>query len=217
MLWVLVGVASALNLNSLRHGAASLRATDGVVQAELAVIELEGTNVQSDFQPDPARAPQITAGPYLAVIRHLGSPTLRPSRLAEQAPEVRGIVDSVLVAGLEHVLVTRGTGARASSSVDVDGRGSGELVRRGGCLQFRPQPGRVSSSFDVVLTTGGLLVRTEAAISLFVRRFGDNFPSTTPLQLARGPLLVRPPRDASTVPWRVRIAPSRPVVVCAIR
>ena len=76
---VLGAVAIAGNAHELRRGGEGLRNVSTYVKAELAAVELARSEVADDYRPDVARAPQISAGPYLATVRDLGSPADSPA------------------------------------------------------------------------------------------------------------------------------------------
>jgi hypothetical protein len=214
-LWLLVGVSIALNLYVLRDSANWLRNNDGVVNAELGAMELERAHVPAGFQPDAARAPQIAAGPYFAVTRVLGSPAVGAAQLAHQAPSTRLAVDAVLVATVRDDLLTRGTPAQGGSAVTVEGFGVGRLERSGSCIAFVPQahPPR-PPAVDVEVPRTGLGISSPRPISLYPRRFADDYEPASLVAAGAGSYRLKPPPDKLNVPWHVRIAPAGPVRVC---
>lgn len=83
---ILLAGALIANLAALRAGERGLRASDDSAWASLAAVQIAAPLVSPRFQPNPANAPQITAGPYLAAGGDLGSPALTLPEL-ESAPK----------------------------------------------------------------------------------------------------------------------------------
>lgn len=95
--WLLVGFSILANLGELRNGARGQREASHYVQAELTSLEraaLAGP-VSPGFQPDPARAPQIHAGPYLEAVERWGSPAFTEVELASQEQPVQAAARDV--------------------------------------------------------------------------------------------------------------------------
>ena len=211
-------VATAYNLRTLRNGANGLRDTDSVVAAELAAVELEKAIVPADFRPDTARAPQISAGPYLTAVRELdSSPALPKSELAAQSPTTRLEVDRVLAAVITPTLVSRREVPTAGKAPPLEGYGGGTLVRHNGCLAFDPRSGGLPPSLDVVVPPTGLVVRSSGKVDIRILRFADAYPESPSTALKPGIALLRPPRDAASEPWRIRFTPSTATTICAAR
>ena len=107
---VAVGLVAAAaivsNLNVLRTGESSLRASDTSVRTSLAAVQIAAPLVAPGFQPDPVNAPQINAGPYLAAVRDLGSPAYTVPELERAPLTVQAEADSVL-AQAEQLAVTQ--------------------------------------------------------------------------------------------------------------
>jgi hypothetical protein len=210
-----VAVASFHNLRTLRDAAAGLRANDVVVNTELTVVELERSVVALDFRPDVQRAPQITAGPYLAAVDELGSPALPASALRTGAPSLLAEADNVLVRAVAPILVSRG-GRSGSAEVRVDGFSDASFLWRPPCLIYRPnRSSRLASTVDVVVPASGLMIESARKVDIFVRRFAPAYPTQPSMKLAAGRSVIRPPRDTITLPWRVRIASTGQAKVCA--
>jgi hypothetical protein len=214
-----VGViaASFSNLRVLRDGAAGLRDTSATVDAELGIVELEAAVVSPNFRPDSSRAPQITAGPYLAAVADLGSPALPAAELIGQSPSIRAEADAVLVRAVASVLVSRGTAPTASTPPVVEGYRGGSLVRHRGCIDFRVKTSQAPASLDIVLPVHGVVVWQGGTSSVFLRRFADTFPEDASLAVRARAWILRPPLDASRTRWRARFAPSSITTVCGAR
>jgi hypothetical protein len=214
---VAVGVVCALvsNLFALRDGAAGLRATDASVDAALGALEVEGMYAPPTLQPDPLRAPQITAKTYLRAVRVLGSPAVPPSLLGAQSPAARRVADMVLFAAVRSRMLGRGALRVGKTAPKIDGFGSGTVTKRAGCIRFVPVPGPAGPpAIDVVVSPGGLAVRTAGRVVLYFRRLSDAYgPEVAATRF--GPVGLRPPSDRLAAPWRVRVVPKRPASVCS--
>ena len=66
------------------------------VRASLAAVEVAAPVVAPTFVPEPLNAPQVTAGPYLAAVRDLGSPALTLPELERAPAGTRSHSDQVL-------------------------------------------------------------------------------------------------------------------------
>jgi len=100
------------NVDQLRDGGAQLRSVSDYVQAELRAVELARGRVRSDFRPDTARAPQVTAGAFLSAVDALGSPAYSVARVRQAPESVRIAADRVLLDAL---------GVRSQRAVAADG------------------------------------------------------------------------------------------------
>jgi hypothetical protein len=218
-----LGLASAValfavlaGLTLMHEGAVGLRSTSRVLTAELAALELGAGHAPPAYRPDPARAPQIEAGPYLHTVRAIGStPAKTLSGLAKANPEARNAADGVLLAlGLPSVIpsATRVAGARAPSLSSL----SGSVARRSGsCLSLRPPSGRALVA-SLTLPGGGIVVRDDGAgaVGLALRRFGDAFQAYGPGVAPGAQDSVTAPKDGSPTPWQLQLSSASGVRVC---
>ena len=142
---ILLGAVVAVTVVSVRGneqpfrlGAAGLRDASTYVKAELAALELAGSRVEPGFQPDPVRAPQITAGPYAEAVADLGSPADSINSVRSQSEAVRSAADGVLVRAL-------GLGLRLVPTATSGGALPRPVVRQGtsavedDCIVITPQ------------------------------------------------------------------------------
>ena len=214
---VLVAHSSWSNVNDLYDGAAGLRGIDETVAAELAAVELEKAVVSANFQPDTRLAPQITAGPYLAAVRDLGSPAMSLSTLVTRSAPIRASADRALVGAIMPVLVSHRRVPTDGVAPRIDGRGGGTLKRDEACVVFRPRVGGVMPSFDLVVPRHGLAIQSESTVDVRLLRFAADYPQTPSTTLTPGFSLLRPPPDTVLKPWRVRLASSSTTRVCTVR
>jgi hypothetical protein len=205
---VLVLGATVANVGALRDGASNLRDISRFVDAELAAVELEGAVVPADYQPDPDRAPVVTAGPYLAAVAALGSPADPAATLTGAAPDVRAAVDRVFAGA--GVAVEPGPVTPSGHAPAVDAS-TGARAVDGPCVLTRGQAG---ATLD--LTASGpiaVLPRNGATVEVAVRRVGDGWTDAV-ATVAQPGARIRVPRDALAVPWRVRLVGSGPFAAC---
>jgi hypothetical protein len=183
---VAVALALASNVVSLVQGADRLRTIDARVAAELGAVEIAGANVRPDFQPDTVDAPQITAGPYLAAVRALGSPADDADRLASRPARVRAAADVVLQRALGVQLAPAGATATTA------------------CKSFALGPAGV---LELAVPRGGLVVRArDEPVAVRLRRFSSTYPSE-PVYSVRPRSAAMLALPASGPPgWRARVS-----------
>jgi hypothetical protein len=193
-LWVglillLAAGAVIQNVGVLRDTQQGLASLDQNVRASLTAVGVAAPVVSPAFLPAPTAAPQITAGPYLAAERQLGTPAFSVQEL-ERAPEhLRSLADQTLVHAEQLSPKPAARCARAAPTGRVE-------VPAGGTLTL-------TSSHD----------RTAA---LYLRRFATAF-GTQPLVTipAAGTVELRFPADrAPGVPWHAHVVSQRPAAVC---
>lgn len=195
------------NISTLRAGAAGLRDVSGFVRPQLAAVELAGSAVDADLQPDPVRMPQLRVGPYLAAVEDLGSPADSFETLRSRSPEQRTAVDAILVRAAQ-----RGGGSDARG-------GAAEIVLRSGdldslppsCVRVTPSAG--FAELELRLQRASIAATSELTISSKARRFGPEFLSL-PESSAPGKLVFAA-RDSLSDPWQLVLASPAPLEVCS--
>lgn len=214
---LVLAAAAAANAVDLRDGARGLRATSDVVAAELAAVELAGDAVPPDYQPDPARAPQLRAGPYAAVVKDSRTSAADdPERLGEAGGAARFEVDRVLQE-LGAVTVSPASPGRRAGAAPAVERASGARVSpSAGCLRVAPAGG-ARAEVDLVLPAAGLdVVRSRSPVELRARRYFEQFAQGPVGRLGLGaPASVIPRADKAKVPWRLRVSATAPLALCA--
>jgi hypothetical protein len=212
ILGIVLCAAALANLEKLREGSAVLHDSASHVAPELAAVELAAPHVDPAYQPDPLRAPQLRAGPYLEAVEDLNSPADTPNEVLDRPEPVRQAVDAVLVQALRI-----GPYKARPRTADTPPRvvaAEGKVERRGACGVFHPS-GAPSS---VELETGADLVITNESplgAEYRLRFFAGDYPtaasgtlepeSTQTLPLGRGGL----PRQ-----WLVRVTAHGAVEFC---
>jgi hypothetical protein len=204
----------------LHSGANGLRETSKTVTAELGALELAAAHAPPNYEPDPQRAPQITAGPYLHMVRAIhSSPADTPAQIGAADPVSRAAADSVLIALDAPTLLPLGRTKPSPLAPPpaLVALTSGVQVQRGNCFDLTPLPKSVMVA-TVTLPNGGMAIRDQGSgvASAALKRFGE-----TPVALAAP---VRPrsqevlviPRDAAPVPWQLQLTSSSPLSVCGL-
>ena len=176
-----VGLAVALaallsNIGMLRTGEQFLRVQSESVGAAPATTEVAGPAADPALQPDAAGAPDITAGPYLRIIRTLGSPALTYGQLLA-APEALRLSSDKRLEHLERIDLTRYAGALRGDVSPQVSVVNGALARSAaaGCLTFAPST--PAGSIDLVVPPGlTLLMRDDRGpITVWLARLAGGF------------------------------------------
>jgi hypothetical protein len=217
---VLVVLAALTGLTVMHNGAAGLRSTSQTLAAELGAVQIAAAYVPAELQPDPSRAPQIVAGPYLHTVQAIGSaPGDTPSELIATDPASRTSAESLLIK-LEGVsLAPAGAGLERHAALTppllagVNGSPPKRLSR---C--WTTTAVNLGSYTEFVLPERGLLVRaTGQPVDVTVRRFSPP-PSGVDLGAVapHGRSLLKVPRDGSGRPWFARVSSGAPSEVCGV-
>ncbi len=183
-------------LGTFHDGANGLRFTDRIVKAEITPLEIGAGLMPATFQPDTQKAPQISAGPYLAAVHDVGSsPAYTEAELARVDDGHRALADSVFVRGYGLRLTT--PGPAAFSVADC----------------FVPRP--VAGGLEVTIPAGGISLRAKGA-QVTLRRFASTY-SLPPLAGDASDAELRIPRDRSSRPWYALVQhPAGRVRVCSL-
>ena len=214
---VLLVLVTVANLGALRNGAGYLRDQAAELDGGLAALQLAApVGLPPDFRPQPTVAPQIDATSYLAAVKDLGSPVPPPAQLPRLFGRGRAAADGTLVTAYGIRLAPAPGGAKGAPPV-AEKAEAAETAPRGSCLRATPQA--PASALELTVPPAGLLIAPAGgAAKVFVRRFSDTFPAGAVGDLVAGgtPMMLRIPSDASTAPWRARLALTGPVRVCAL-
>jgi hypothetical protein len=192
----LVAVAGLAGLPFLRDYASSVRVSTGVVDAQLAAVELAGERAPAGFEVNRTLAPGLRAGPFRDAVRTTGSsPADSPADLERAFNSEREAADRVL----QELLVRAGPATAT-------------LPR--GCRRIPAGP-----AAPVTVPDGAALVLRGAGgtAQVRVRRFGDGFTGP-PLSVRLGdrPAAVRFGADRSPRPYVALVsAPRGGALLCA--
>lgn len=193
---LLVAGALIANIAAMRTTERYLRALDEQVRASLTAVDVAAPIVRPAFLPDPGRAPEIVAGPYLAAVRVLGSPAFSVAELSGMGFELRQRADAALVLAERLAAVPSApTGAcpvsQASTTSPVG--------------QAQASPG----SSVLIHTTGA------APVQVYLRRFAPRFSRRLTLLAVDSTSTISFPVDrAPGVPWHILVVPRRAAALC---
>jgi hypothetical protein len=214
---VLVAFSAVSGLTVMHAGALGLRETSDTVAAELGALELAAAHAPPGYQPDPQRAPQITAGPYLHTVRAIGSsPADTAAQIVAAGSVPRENADRVLRELLDPEPVTVAPSSQASTlpAPTVEAAPGATVSASGSCLAIRPR--QDGATVTISMPAGGVLVRDGAPlpVGLSVRRFGDGFALLSEGVPGHGVRALSLEDGASTVPWHLQVGLPGPVSIC---
>jgi hypothetical protein len=218
----IVAYLALTGLTPLHAGADGLRGNSKVVTAELGALEIASAYAPPGYQPDPQRAPQITAGPYLHTVRAIGSsPADSVPALMASAPPERAAADVVL----RQIYVPSAQSISRRPRVPLAPEPSVLSVARaiigqsGACATLNPSQKGTPASAILALPTGGISMQSAASSTptLAMTRFGEVF-ANIPLANSHGAWDLHLPTDSasSLVPWRLRVEFTSRLVLCGL-
>jgi hypothetical protein len=214
-LFCFVAFALAGNTLRLRDASHFLRGNDRVVGAELRALELADGRVEPGFVVDSQRAPQLTAGRYLAAVRQFGSPAPSAAEVVRLAPEARAGADTVLVHQLR-LEPGASEGALTGLPPALESVSGGRAERSSSCIRVAVQA--QVSDLDLRVQRGALLVRGLGPVDVRARRFADDFPTPALGSVAAGtPTRIVLLADRLGLPWHIRLTASRSFSACGVK
>ena len=219
---VIVLLSVLAGLPSLRGGSKYLWETSQTVTAELGALQIAAAYAPELYRPDPVLAPPVYAGPYMSVVRSIGSsPADSPAQIFGSIATGRAGADRVLLA-LEPPRLTAVSSVPSSSLASVPPRvvsaTDGYARSSGPCVTLRPSLAAAMTDVLDLPASGVLLrVREGKGVAVGVRRFGELF---TPIPLAQNHRLdtLVAPRDAviQRFPWQIQFNSSSPLQICTL-
>jgi hypothetical protein len=209
-------VFSLSNFGPLQDGSSGLQATSGLVSAELGALELAGPSTDPDYRPDPARAPDISAGAYFDTVADLGSPADRPDEIARRLEPERQAADTVLAQALRLALRPGGRSPTSGPRPRVDAAAAGKVTFRPDCDTLTPTA--AGALIDVTVPSAGVAVTSiDAPVEARIRRFADTFPQAPIGSVGSGSTsILSIPQRAGPGAWHLRLSPTAPVRVCGL-
>jgi hypothetical protein len=225
-LGALVAVAGFANFTPLQQYARERTGLDTLVRAELGAAQIAGPVASPHFVPDARHLPWLYEGQYLSAVRELGSPAFTPNQILGQSEADREVADSVLLKAegfpLTQPKALELTAAVPASVAHVTGllvdhtRVTGTSV---GCTQLTPRS--TSGAAMIVVAPGHQLYLSShgaGQVAIYARRLARHV-APRPLAVlptASTPVLMSFPRDASMLPWHVRVEPTKPIDACLV-
>lgn len=212
-------VGTLIGLGPLDAGSTGLRRTSQIVKAELGAMQLAAAQTPAAYRPDTANAPQIFAGPYLHMLRSVGSsPADTPAQIAAASTDARLNADRVLreIRAPAPTVPPPGTPSASAPAPTLERADRATVSMRGACLTAVPLG--AGSTVTVTAPPGGIWVKDSAPlpVGLWIRRFADPFyllGSGVPGRQSRALPLAS---DASRIAWHVQIGLPGRVTVCGL-
>jgi hypothetical protein len=217
---LLAAAAILSNFGSLQDGGGQLRN-----QAQLTLSGLETMNVSRDivsprFVSNGFIFGLLTAGPWFAAEKDIGSPPLSLAQLVSQPDFARVATDSQLV-NIQSPVLQEGTASRAvgdtAPHVDAVASGIDDVV--GGCVRYRASAAVPSGAVNALALTvppNGLLVRTGTTpVTVGLRRFFTQFdPVGSIVPGAQATVKLKP--DLAPQPWHAQFVGGSSFTVCSL-
>jgi hypothetical protein len=203
-----VGCATIIsNLGTLHDGSAYLRSAAEQTEGALAALNLDRRYAPPGFVSNGIIFNILTAGPWFAAERDLGSDAVVPGPIPTLDPAARQAADAQLIR-LQRLRVP---GHAAPLSVPGGAVHPGAR-RSSGCRVLRPAG---PTPVTLVIGASGLrLTAGSAPVAVSVRRFGPGFSALGALPAhGRTTLAVHP--DPSPAPWLAQLASPAPLTVCS--
>lgn len=192
VLGVLVAASIASNLGTLRDGSNYLHAATDGTEGALGGLEISRHLVAPTFVSNGFIFGILTAGPWFAAERDLGSAAVLPGPVPTLDPAARKAAD-------EQIIRIQGLALRPRPAAASSDRG---------CLRLP------AGTRELTLPASGMrIVAGPDGAALGVRRFGSTPTALGELGARRATILsVRP--DLSAAPWRVSVSSLTGTLVC---
>ena len=195
----LVGIAG--NAPRFREGRDGVEFHAPRNRAYTGVMELEGNRGNPEFNPAgdtpvaaPAGALSITAGAYLEMAERFGAIGYSPAKILAQNEEIRHGSDEVAVRYMEL------------------GLADAPALPRQGCTRLAPDP----AGELVNLRRGGVVLESDTATTVALRRFADRPVVRIGNVRAGRPAEIRIPGDGAKPPWELWAVERAAVTICPL-
>lgn len=214
---ILAAGALISNAGALRTGERGLRASDDSVRASLGVLDIAAPVVSPGFVPESGNAPQVTAGPYLAAARDLGSPALTLGELKRTPEPILSHSDKLFVLAERLFLAPSSGSGTGTRRVDVVATSGGRASAVGPCTTFVPAG---SQGYLEVRVTPGEALNLSAApggpSAVYIRRLDPAYQPSPVGNVAGGSASVlRFPADrAPELPWYAQVRATTRMTAC---
>jgi len=208
------------NLRVLEQDVQGRTTFDTRVRSVLGASEMIGPAGKASFKPNPPFVPYLTLGSYLAAVRQLGSPALKPDQIMIQSQADRRLADETIIRG-EQIGLEAPPALAGTTAPSVEGRSE---------VAVRTDSGTHATCLTVTpITTGAWIELTvKPGSALYLSLNGPGLVEISARRLSApdaqqplGTLLSSDgarglgfPLDASRLPWYVRLLPSAPLLTC---
>jgi hypothetical protein len=218
---VLVLAAVVSNIGVLRDGGRFLRERGQLTRTDFGAMELAKPLVKPDYVSQGTIFGTVSAGPYFAATKALGSPAYSQAQIEAAPGNLRLAADKQLIAIHAVALDPSRVAPPLGSAPKVDLVTHGTIARKGACVVYTPAPFLPASGTNelrVTVPKPGLRLTVEGgSASVNLRRFGPDFFPPAVGQVHPGtPVTLRIAPDLATVPWHLRVAPAGRTTVCGL-
>jgi hypothetical protein len=221
VLAAVAALAAISNIGTFRAAGALLRVEGGRTAADLGALDLVQGIVPADYVATSfTNYPYvtITAGPYFAAQRAIGSPAASAAQLAAEPEDARFVTDGELVHAHGVGLVPATASLSTAGPPRVDQSSGGSISSGDSCLTFASgfNAAGTQSQIQLAVPPGGVLVTAvNAPASVGVRRYAQAFHGVGTLAAgATGALRISP--DRSALPWHLQLVTQGRVIACQL-
>jgi hypothetical protein len=180
------------NAGALTDASRGLGGVSAQVKAELGAVTLAGAALPASFQPDGARMPQVTVGPYMKAVAEFGSPTPSPTDVGDP---YGAVLDAMLL---------RGRPIEVSPVRDPDKA----LTVGKGCLRSTLGPNSPTVMFTLPQRGSVITAPRGASIALRAKSFAAEFPEVPFSTIAPGRTVALKWSPVPTrVHWTLEVTP----------
>lgn len=223
--WPARGVIGAIalavlvtNISVLRSNAGFLRQQAELTKAQTGGLDITRGIVAPNFGTGPLNA--ITAGPYFAAQRALGSPASTPAEIAADSELTREQVDAELAMIHQIGMQPAGPATPTGPAPVVDGTTGGSVRTAGSCRIFTPTPfaggTTPTATVSATLPSSGLSLRTTGGeADIAYRRFAAAFQGLGVVKPGI-PVEMKVTADLAPQLWHLQITPAGPTRVCSL-
>jgi hypothetical protein len=214
---VIVAVSAVMGWQTLHANAGTLRSDGQTIAAQLGGLQIVGDYAAPTYAPNPALAPNITAGPYLHTARAMRSYAGdSPATLLHEPAPLQTDADLVMLQVL-NPMPEPSTRSPSGAPPRLDNVVAASVVRSGSCVTLTPLG--PTALVDATLPPGGVLLRDHGKTPMIaaLRRFAPTFlPISGSIVPRQSDALILAPDSAPSVPWHVQVGLLSPLSICTL-
>ena len=172
---VVVAVGAVMGWQTLHTNAVTLRSDSQTIAAQLGGLQVVADYAPATYAPNPALAPNITAGPYLHAARAMRSYAGdAPATLLHEPAVLQTDADLVLLQVLDP-MPRPSTRQPSGPPPRLDNVVAASVARSGSCVNLTPHGS--TALVDATVPAGGMLLRDHGRTQMIaaLRRFGPTF------------------------------------------